>query len=139
VTCLSCHDFSGRNDVAFGHGNNANCYQCHPEQSGPFRFEHEAASSFTTQGDGCTVCHTPHGSPNERLLAQPGDRLCRQCHGLPLLHAIKHGGIGLEYRCVECHSDIHGSYESHALLDIDLGIKIGGGPLGCYCHEVSEF
>jgi len=138
VTCLSCHDFSGGNDVSLGHGGNANCYRCHPEQSGPYVFEHEATSSFSTQGDGCDACHRPHGSPNERLLTQPGDGLCRQCHGVPPRHGQTHGGLGSQFECIECHSDVHGSYYHRALLDPQLGVKIGGEPGSCYCHGVGD-
>ncbi len=138
VSCLSCHDFTGVNSVAFGHGGNANCFQCHPLQSGPYLYEHEATSSFSTEGHGCVACHAPHGSPNERLLLQPGDNLCRQCHGLPPRHTINHGGIGTQYSCVECHSEVHGSYDNRYLLDPDLGIKIGGGINACYCHYPSN-
>ena len=138
ITCMSCHDFTGRNDADFGHGSNANCYRCHPEQSGPYLFEHEATSSFSTQGDGCTSCHLPHGSPNERLLARSGDHICLQCHGMPPLHRIKHDGIGSKFFCVDCHSDVHGSYANRSILDQQLGIKIGGEPRSCYCHGVSD-
>jgi DmsE family decaheme c-type cytochrome len=138
VTCLSCHDFTGKNSPNFGHGGNANCYQCHPEKGGPYRFEHEAASSFTTEGEGCTTCHFPHGSPNERLLKRPDNSLCRQCHGLPPGHLTVHDGIGSSYGCIECHSEIHGSYDNSHLLDPQLGTKIGDGPGSCFCHNVSE-
>ena len=138
ITCMSCHDFTGRNEAGFGHGGNANCYQCHPEQSGPYRYEHEATSSFSTQSNGCTSCHLPHGGPDERLLKRSGDHLCQQCHGTPPLHRIKHDGIGSQFFCVDCHSDVHGSYTSQALLDQQLGTTIGGQPGACYCHGISE-
>ena len=139
VTCLSCHNVAGSNDVNLGHGGGANCYQCHPEHSGPYLYEHQATSSFATEGAGCTGCHQPHGSANERLLNQPGDGLCRQCHGVPPLHAAKHGGIGTRFACIECHSQVHGSYDNRFFLDPRMGIKIGDQPGSCYCHEVTEF
>lgn len=138
VTCLSCHDFTGSNDVGFGHGNNANCYRCHPQQAGPYRYEHQAGSSFATEGEGCTTCHQPHGSPNERLLTQAGDGLCRQCHGVLPLHLTTHNGVGANFTCVECHSQVHGSYDNRAFLDPDIGTKIGDEPGSCYCHFVNE-
>lgn len=139
VTCISCHDFTGVNNVNFGHGENANCYQCHPEQSGPYRFEHQAVSSFATEGEGCTACHHPHGSPNDRLLTQSGDGLCRQCHGVPPMHLTKHEGIGSKFACMECHSQVHGSYNSRNFLDPQLGIKVGDQPGSCYCHGIDDY
>ena len=138
LTCLSCHNFTGRGNPDYGYGGNANCYRCHPEQSGPYMYEHEASSSFTTEGGGCVACHFPHGSPNERLLNQPNNSLCRQCHGLPPFHATAHNGEGASFGCLECHSEVHGSYDNSHLLDPQLGIKIGGSPGSCLCHDVSD-
>jgi len=135
LTCLSCHDFTGKNNLNFAHGSNANCYQCHPEQAGPFLHEHEAVSSFGTEGEGCISCHKPHGSINDRLLTQPGDRLCLQCHTPPPLHRTQHDGIATYYDCIECHSDMHGSYTNRMFLDPQLGMKIGGTPEDCFCHN----
>ncbi len=138
VTCLSCHNFTGRGNPDYGYGTNANCYKCHPEQSGPYLYEHEAGSSFTTEGGGCVACHFPHGSPNERLLNQPDNSLCRQCHVLPPFHATAHNGEGASFGCRECHTGVHGSYSNSHLLDPQLGIKIGGSPGSCFCHNVGD-
>jgi len=138
VACTSCHDFTGKAEPQFGHGGSANCWSCHPEQSSPVLFEHEAGSSFTTEGDGCLACHRPHGSPNDRLLNQPDERLCRQCHGVPPLHRTQHNGIGMATACIECHSAVHGSNDNEAFLDPQLGSKIGGEPASCFCHGTRE-
>lgn len=135
MTCMSCHDFTGKTNMNFGHGSNANCYQCHPEQGGPFLHEHEAASSFAIEGEGCISCHTPHGSANDRLLVQPGNRLCFQCHSTPPLHRTQHDGIATRFDCVECHTDMHGSYTSRMFLDPQLSMNIGGTAIACFCHE----
>lgn len=134
VSCLSCHSFRGESSPQFGHGANANCFSCHPQQSGPFTFEHEATSSFSTEGDGCVSCHRPHGSSNERLLAQPDQGLCRQCHGQPPKHLTAHSGEFAGLNCMDCHNEIHGSYDNLFLLDPQLGSKLRGEPDGCYCH-----
>lgn len=139
VTCLSCHNAAGSNDVTLGHGSDANCSRCHPEHSGPYLYEHEAVSSFATDGDGCIGCHQPHGSANERLLSQPGDGLCRQCHGVPPMHTISHSGLGTQFACIECHTQIHGSYDNRVFLDPQMDIKIGVQPGSCYCHELDDF
>ncbi|MBU0984399.1 MAG: hypothetical protein KKA42_11050 [candidate division Zixibacteria bacterium] len=139
MTCISCHDFTGTKSPDFGHGPEANCIGCHPQQSGPFMHEHQAASSFSPEGDGCLSCHNPHGSPNERLLAQPGDALCFQCHGTPPAHMTAHEGLATNYNCMDCHSNVHGSNDNQALLDPQLGTMISGQPDGCFCHNVGGF
>jgi DmsE family decaheme c-type cytochrome len=138
VTCLSCHDFTGAGQPDIGYGGNANCYGCHPQEASPYLFPHEAGSSFSTEGAGCVACHSPHGSSNERLLNQPDNRLCRQCHGVPPRHMVTHNGIGNSFQCIECHSEVHGSHDNGGLLDPMLGSKIGGGPGSCFCHNVSN-
>ena len=135
VACVSCHDFLGKAEPTIGHGASANCYACHTEQSGPFLFEHEAVSSFSAEGsDGCVACHNPHGSANDRLLTQPDANLCKQCHGLPAGHLTAHQGQFSQVACLDCHSDIHGSYDNLFLLDPQLGTKFGRDAEGCFCH-----
>ncbi len=138
VTCLSCHVFTDKNEPDYGHGADANCYKCHAEYGGPFLYNHDATSSFIPQGEGCTACHMPHGSPNERLLKQPGNGLCTQCHGIPPGHLTVHDGIGSKFGCVDCHTGIHGSFDNAKLLDPNLGSKISIGPSTCYCHNVDN-
>jgi DmsE family decaheme c-type cytochrome len=135
VSCVSCHDFLGKEEPMLGHGPSANCYTCHTDQSGPFLFEHEATSSFSAEGsEGCVACHNPHGSANDRLLAQPGANLCKQCHGMLGGHLTAHDGQFGQVACVDCHSDIHGSYDNLFLLDPQLGTKFGRDADGCFCH-----
>ncbi|MEE8577645.1 MAG: cytochrome c3 family protein [candidate division Zixibacteria bacterium] len=140
VTCTSCHDFGGNSEPEYGHGANARCYSCHPEQSGPYLSEHEAASSYAVEGEGCVSCHNPHGSVNERLLTQVGDPLCYQCHGEPAGHLTAHNGQYAGFDCMECHREVHGSYEhkNRYLLDPNLGAKLGGTHSSCYCHRVEN-
>lgn len=134
VGCIDCHGFTSTAEPDYGHGKNAACFQCHPQQGGPFLFEHGAVNSFTPEGDGCIACHLPHGSSNDRLLTQPDDRLCLQCHGAPPGHLTAHQGDLRAYTCMDCHSDIHGSYDNLYLLDPQLGDKLVSGPEGCFCH-----
>ena len=135
VTCLSCHDFRGNLQPGTGSGPSENCFSCHPLQAGPFAWTHDAALSYDANGvNGCTSCHAPHGSANDRLLTQPGDGLCTQCHGIPPRHVTTHGGIATQYMCIECHDAVHGSDHNRALLDPDLASKIGGSQPSCWCH-----
>lgn len=133
MACWSCHDFVGA-EPNLSHGSSESCLNCHADLAGPFLHEHEALSSFTTEGDGCVSCHSPHGSSNDRLLKQPGDGLCRQCHGVPVRHATAHDGAWADVACMDCHSEIHGSYEDSNLLDPMIGSKFGDGPSSCFCH-----
>jgi DmsE family decaheme c-type cytochrome len=135
VTCVSCHSFTGANEPTVGHGASANCYSCHPEQSGPFVYEHPVTISFSTEGESCTECHDPHGSGNERLLVQKGSAQCLECHGVPPLHRTKHSGLGTKFECVDCHSDIHGSNHNEDFLDPDLGNKLFPNCYQSGCHD----
>ncbi|MEW6412782.1 MAG: cytochrome c3 family protein [Candidatus Zixiibacteriota bacterium] len=134
IGCIDCHSLVSAGEPDYGHGGGVICTNCHPLQSGPYLFEHEATSSFTPEGSGCVSCHSPHGSSNDRLLNQPDDRLCLQCHGTPPGHLTAHGGSMAGYACLDCHSEIHGSYDNLYLLDPQLGSKLGSGPDDCFCH-----
>jgi DmsE family decaheme c-type cytochrome len=134
IACIDCHNFSGRAEPDFGHGAAARCYSCHPGQSGPYLFEHQAVNSFTPEGIGCVACHAPHGSTNDRLLTQADDKLCLQCHAEPPGHKTAHDGELAGLNCLDCHSQIHGSYDNLFFLDPQLSSKVGGGPEGCFCH-----
>ena len=135
VTCVSCHAFTGAGQAGIGHGGTANCYACHPEQSGPYLHEHPVTMSFAVEGSGCTECHDPHGSGNERLLVQKGSTLCLECHGIPPLHQTQHSGLGTKLQCVECHSEVHGSNHNAKFLDPDLGTKLFPNCYQAGCHD----
>jgi len=137
VSCLSCHDFTGKLQPAFAHGSSANCYSCHPMEGGPYLYEHQAASSFATEGSsGCVDCHSPHGSSNDKLLNRPNNVLCQQCHGTPARHYVAHGGIGKMFNCTECHTEMHGSNDNRGLLDPNLGLKLASTVGDCMdCHR----
>lgn len=136
VSCIDCHKLGQTGDALMAMGIDWTCQNCHSEVSGPFLHEHPVAYSFLTEGGGCVECHQPHGSPNERLLNQPGDGLCIQCHGTPPKHRLAHVGIAEGFACVDCHSDMHGSYDNSKLLDPDLGMKM---LFDCYqCHILGE-
>ena len=94
---------------------NQSCAQCHREQTRPVVFEHPAMR------EGCTVCHTPHGSMNAKLLAQPDVNLCLRCHaqepgpsvgsGRIYIGKVDHTAFIRMGTCWAsgCHTAVHGS------------------------------
>ncbi|TSA34162.1 MAG: hypothetical protein D4R65_06670 [Verrucomicrobiaceae bacterium] len=79
VSCGDCHN-PHKGEMFKGGGatnmmtRNEICFQCHTAQRGPFVFEHEALR------EGCTTCHDPHGSVNQKMLVARNQILCLKCH-----------------------------------------------------------
>jgi predicted CXXCH cytochrome family protein len=118
MNCVQCHDPHGRDIMKPGGGLamarlNQSCAQCHREQARTFVFEHEAMR------EGCTICHTPHGSINRKLLVQADNNLCLKCHSqvqanppdLLLIGKVDHTSLARERSCwaAGCHPAVHGS------------------------------
>jgi predicted CXXCH cytochrome family protein len=124
ISCNSCHDphvgdanpTTGGTKHLAGSANvaavNATCAKCHPAQTGPFVFEHEVMR------EGCTMCHNPHGSVNDKMLKARNVSLCYQCHFQPQGNPnnILHGGVSHSTYVIRgacwsagCHEAIHGS------------------------------
>ena len=79
MSCTDCHDPHSTEGVRPGSAKslfdkNAVCAKCHKDQTGPFVFEHEALR------EGCTVCHSVHGSINDKMLKERDANLCLRCH-----------------------------------------------------------
>ena len=117
MNCVQCHDPHGL-DIFKPAGGlamarlNQNCAQCHREQARTFVFEHEALR------EGCTVCHTPHGSINSKLLVERDLNLCLKCHaqvqgnlGGFLIGKEDHTSHVRQGTCYSagCHGAVHGS------------------------------
>jgi predicted CXXCH cytochrome family protein len=127
MTCTDCHEPhkgkamkgapTGKAERIHGGGmafltENENCLQCHTAQRGPYVFEHEAMR------EGCTVCHRPHGSVNQRLLTERNQTLCLKCHferqtspGSILIGNVDHSFFLPQGTCwsAGCHEEPHGS------------------------------
>jgi predicted CXXCH cytochrome family protein len=73
--------------------------------------------------EGCVACHSPHGSPNPRLLNRANvNTICLGCHS-PSQNFSTGEPIGpahnqaLQYQsCTICHTDVHGSNVSPVLF-----------------------
>jgi len=78
-------------------------------------FEHAAMR------EGCTVCHSPHGSINAKMLVQRDSNLCLKCHAqrqenssnraVVYIGNVDHGTFMRYGTCwtAGCHAAVHGS------------------------------
>jgi predicted CXXCH cytochrome family protein len=117
MNCVQCHDPHGHDILKPAGGLamarlNESCAQCHRDQARPFVFEHEA------MWEGCTVCHTPHGSVSPKLLLQRDNNLCLRCHaqvqdgsGILAIGKFDHTNFIRGRTCwsAGCHPSVHGS------------------------------
>ncbi len=115
MDCMNCHASHGR-DAFSPEGRrmmepNGTCRQCHREQARPHVYTHEALR------DGCTMCHRPHGSINDKLLIERDNNLCLKCHaqimpaGQIVIGTFDHTDLSSEGTCwsAGCHTAVHGS------------------------------
>lgn len=121
MTCTECHEpHKGKAVKGTGaslHTQAESCTECHTAQKGPFIFKHNAMK------EGCTACHNPHGSVNNKMLNAPDSNLCLQCHatgsspGMLFAGGRDHAGNPVNGTCwvAGCHEAVHGSNVSHAL------------------------
>lgn len=127
MSCSDCHD-PHKGSAMRGGGTqlasmNDTCMECHTQQRGPFVFPHDAVR------EGCTSCHSPHGSVNQKMLTERNANLCLKCHfqnqgGAPVGNLLiggdsvsrNHSGRVAEGTCWTggCHEGVHGSnIDSH--------------------------
>ena len=123
VSCVDCHDVHKGNSIRGGGAALASqtetCLKCHAAQAGPFIYPHGAIRE-----EGCSACHNPHGTVNDKMLVARDANLCLRCHLAVLSPGFNIGGyksggahanaIGSrlsEGACwsAGCHEDVHGS------------------------------
>jgi predicted CXXCH cytochrome family protein len=121
LSCSNCHSpHKGSSHIGGGTSilsENDSCLRCHTAQRGPFPFEHEALL------EGCTSCHKPHGSVNDKLLAVRDANACLKCHfqmssnGQLLIGGSDHTLRVQQGTCwtAGCHEAVHGSRVSPSL------------------------
>jgi predicted CXXCH cytochrome family protein len=117
MSCGQCHDPHGGDIFKPAAGlamarQNESCAQCHRDQTRPFVFEHSAMR------EGCVVCHSPHGSINQKMLVESDPNLCLRCHaqnqttgGQIYIGNVNHTPrlrIGTCWAS-GCHTAVHGS------------------------------
>jgi predicted CXXCH cytochrome family protein len=122
MKCSDCHNAHGgfeSKQTNRAVGNEAACVRCHTDKQGPFVFEHAPSKV-----EGCSACHTPHGSANPRLLKRHQVRqLCIECHS-GVTAQLSDGPTGgphdqktlLQRNCTACHTMIHGSNSSNVFF-----------------------
>jgi len=110
IQCSDCHNVHGTatlRQVRTLPSGDFVCYKCHADKQGPFVYEHVPVKT-----EGCSSCHTPHGSTNPRLLrVSQINLLCLQCHTFPTQGPIGpvHNQSQKYQACTMCHVAIHGS------------------------------
>jgi DmsE family decaheme c-type cytochrome len=120
IKCSDCHDVHGTfgdKQLKTTADQNAVCTKCHTENAGPFAYEHPVVKT-----EGCVSCHSPHGSPNARLLVTSNiNTLCLQCHSATNTAAFPnaisplgptHNQSTQYVSCTSCHTQVHGSNAS---------------------------
>lgn len=113
MKCSDCHNPHGGfelKQVRLATGGDAPCLKCHADKQGPFVFEHAPLRE-----EGCTICHTPHGANNPKLLKRNEVRqLCLECHTnvgttAPNTPSFHNQATARFQNCTTCHVKIHGS------------------------------
>jgi len=110
IQCKDCHNVHDSYPKAakLSSAQDQICLKCHTEKRGPWVFEH-----LPVKAEGCTSCHVPHGSNNQRLLTRNNvNNMCLECHGLSTFPTL-HNQANKYQACTMCHAAIHGSNTSN--------------------------
>jgi predicted CXXCH cytochrome family protein len=133
--CVTCHSELDTNDIPhkvkgkIAKGLAADqpdlCYGCHDKAAFSKKNVHAAV------GMGCTGCHNPHSSKNDKLLVSGTPDICYNCHDKKkfegkTIHSPVAGGM-----CTSCHSPHSGDKDKLLVSDV---------PDVCFnCHDKANF
>jgi predicted CXXCH cytochrome family protein len=128
VSCVDCHDVHRGEPKGGGTALASQteiCLKCHTAEAGPFIYPHQAIRE-----EGCTGCHNPHGTVNDKMLVARDANLCLRCHLAELTPGFNLGGFkagathasAIGSRLSEgtcwsagCHEDVHGTNVNSSL------------------------
>lgn len=120
IQCSDCHNAHGGfigKQLRSAAARDSVCYTCHADKQGPFVFEHQPIKT-----EGCVACHSPHGSPNPRLIKTSNlNIVCLKCHTASTFSGASgtpdfHNQAAQYQACTICHTAIHGSnFDRHML------------------------
>lgn len=100
------------------------CYGCHDKSKFTKKTVHAAI------GMGCTMCHNPHSSKNEKLLKSETPDLCYGCHDKSMF-TKKDVHPALSMGCISCHNP-HSTDTPKLLVSEPPGL--------CFnCHDKKMF
>jgi len=128
--CSRCHKTNGEehpleNVVAFRLDKEVPdlCYECHLPKNDE-DFVHKPV------GEGkCTMCHSPHSSPNLYLVKEdPVSNLCLKCHDLHIPEGNKVHQAVLDGNCQGCHNPHQADNEKFLATTIQSRLCMG-------CHR----
>jgi DmsE family decaheme c-type cytochrome len=113
--CTACHTVHGENRTGrLRMEQSGVCIKCHTDKAGPFIYTHPPRNA-----EGCLACHSPHGSPNPKMLNRYRvSDLCLECHTSVPDYPAWHNLSQPRFRnCTNCHFAVHGSNHDPLLKD----------------------
>jgi predicted CXXCH cytochrome family protein len=118
MSCSDCHDPHKGSAIKGGgtqlHGINETCAECHKAQTQQFIFSHDAVK------EGCSTCHNPHGSVNQKMLTERNATLCLKCH-------------------FDSHTGLGTNKNSSTVINGQMGPSGNHGPTNATSGAISRF
>lgn len=104
-SCTACHRQPLFDRIRLRNRGEKLCTSCHGEFDPPADGGSVHAALQGARGRaGCLSCHSPHMSPQRKLLLAAGGEVCRQCHGEVVTLALAKGGHPpAADDCMNCH------------------------------------